>query len=145
MFLFTNQDFLLSSQKKGLIKLADKFHQISFGWTSTEEENSKQFFKDFPLNDLPVNIIYDTNYINNSCFSITKERTMDISDTDFLNSFLNKKLLCNQTLDSSNVTKIMTIKQKKISGKRFLVLYIVIGLVIIGLLRLISTDEEKGE
>lgn len=146
LFLFTNQNFILNSQKKGLIQLANKYHhhKISIGWISTEDENSKQFNDYFPLNDLPMNLIYQKKE-SESCFAISKERTIDLYQKDFVTNFLNNNIACNQSSNNSTVSRIITIKSNKISGKKFLVIYIMTGLIIIGILRLKPVEEAKEE
>lgn len=145
MFLFTNQNYILNSQKKGLIKLANKFHQISIGWSSIKEESSKLFFDHFPLNDLPINLIYNDNNGNDSCFALSKERTLALSEIDFVPNFLNKYIKCNESSENSNTSNIIAFKYGKISGKKFLIFYTMVGLVTIGMLRLKIIEEEKEE
>lgn len=153
LFLFTNQNYILDSQKEGLIKLEDKFHRnISIGWVSMTEESSRQFFNDFPLTDLPISIIYDNINSTSYCYFLTKERTINIAETKFVENFFEQKLICNQTLDDSNITlndspkKSIAMKSKMIiSGKKFLIIYISCGLIIIGLLRLKQNDDDEKE
>lgn len=146
IFLFTKNNYLLTTQKDKLISLSNEFgSKIRFGWVYVNNLTEFNQFFHYKGNDLPITIFYNLNL---SCYVGTKQRTRDINSS-IIEDFLNDRINCNQTIGEIPISKptiaIQHFHNNAIDGKTFLLWSLLIGLILIGLIRLHPIRESKNE
>ena len=129
-----------------MISLSSEFgSKIRFGWVYVNNFTEFNKFFNYKENDLPITIYYNPN---TSCYVGTKQRTRDINSS-IIEDFLNDRINCNQTIGEIPISKptiaIQHFQNNVIDGKTFMLRYLLIGLILIGLIRLHPIRESKNE
>ena len=143
--LIVNHDDLSISQKKNLIKIVDKYcNKIVIGWIKYSEIIQSQAMKEKLINithDMcPFVMIYNSN---NYAFSYM--RLSNITESLFVDKFLNKELKDGEIFGKVCRQKNITKTETKVKSEFFSLSYIIFGLLIIALLRLKDIPESKIE